>query len=64
METITPNKPIAEPKISTIRILTKRVGLAASARAAPEPTTPTQTPQKRLQKPTVRPPPNIANPAK
>lgn len=60
METITPNRPIAEAKISMMRILTKSEGLAASANAAPEPTTPTQTPQKRLHKPTVSPPPNIA----
>lgn len=40
MPTIIPKSPIAEAKISMIRILTKRDGLAASARAAPLPTMP------------------------
>jgi hypothetical protein len=35
--TIKPNRPIALPKISTIRIFTNNAELAASARAAPEP---------------------------
>ena len=35
---IKPKRPIALPKISTIRILTKSAGLAASERAAPDPT--------------------------
>lgn len=59
MATITPNSPIALPKISTIRILTKRLPFWASARAAPLPTMPTQMPQKRLENPTVRPAPNM-----
>ena len=35
---MSPKSPMALPKISTMRILTKRVASAASARAAPEPT--------------------------
>jgi hypothetical protein len=37
---------MALAKISTMRILTNKLGLAASARAAPEPTIPTETLQK------------------
>jgi len=59
METMTPNRPIALPKISTIRILTNRAGSCASASAAPDPTMPTQIPQNRLEKPTVSPAPNM-----
>jgi len=59
METMTPNRPIALPKISTIRILTNRAGSWASARAAPDPTIPTHTPQNKFEKPTVRPAPNM-----
>lgn len=55
---------MALPKISTIRILTKRLGFWASARAAPLPTIPTHTPQKRLENPTVRPAPNMEKPVK
>jgi hypothetical protein len=33
-----PKRPMALPKISTMSILTKSAGLAASERAAPEPT--------------------------
>ena len=33
-----PKRPIALPKISTMSILTKSAGLAASERAAPDPT--------------------------
>lgn len=44
MPTIKPNRPIAEPKISTMRILTNSAELAASARAAPDPTIPTAIP--------------------
>ena len=86
--TMSPKRPTALPKISTIKILTKRAGLAASARAAPEPifpqilifrnnpfkkkfqmkyhlpTIPTEIPQNRLTKPTVRPAPNMAYPEK
>lgn len=61
---MTPNSPMALPKISTIRILTKRLAFWASARAAPLPTMPTQTPQKRLHKPTVRPAPNMEKPVR
>lgn len=57
---MTPKRPIALPKISTIRILTKSAEFCASARAAPEPTMPTQIPQNKLEKPTVRPAPNMA----
>lgn len=39
-----------------MRILTKSDGSAASEIAAVEPEMPTQIPQKRLQRPTVRPP--------
>lgn len=46
---IIPNSPIALPKISTIKILTKSAPLWASARAAPDPTTPTQTPQAKFE---------------
>ena len=37
---MSPNRPMALPKISTMRILTKSAGLAASESAAPEPTWP------------------------
>ena len=59
---INPKRPIALPKISMMRILTKRELLAASASAAPDPTMPTHTPQARLLSPTVRPAPNILKP--
>ena len=59
---MTPNRPSADPKISTIKILTKVDGVCASARAHPEPVTPTHTPQNRLDKPTERPEPNSAKP--
>lgn len=59
MATISPNKPIALAKISTIRIFTKSTGLAASAKAAPEPTIPTAIPQTKLLNPTVRPAANM-----
>lgn len=39
-----------------MRILTKREGSVASEMAAVEPEMPTQRPQSRLQRPTVRPP--------
>ncbi|KAI9577518.1 hypothetical protein GQX74_004980 [Glossina fuscipes] len=35
------------------------IEFAASAKAAPEPTTPTETPQNKLTKPTAKPAPNI-----
>ena len=37
MAMINPKRPMALPKISMIKILTNREGLAASARAAPDP---------------------------
>lgn len=61
---MSPNKPMMLPKTSTTKILTKRLGSAASARAAVAPVMPTQTPQRRLQAPTVRPPQNSANPVR
>ena len=45
-----------------MRIFTNKFGSAASASAAVEPVMPTETPQRRLQKPTVRPPQKIAKP--
>lgn len=60
MPIMTPKRPRALPKISTIRIFTKVEGVCASARAQPEPVTPTQTPQKRFERPTERPLPNRA----
>ena len=59
---ITPNRPRALPKISIIKILTKVDGVCASANAAPDPVTPTQIPQQRLETPTARPPANKAYP--
>lgn len=59
---MTPKSPMALPKISTIRILTKRLAFWASASAAPLPTMPTHTPQQRLQSPTVKPAPNKEKP--
>ena len=58
-----PNRPIILPKTSTMRIFTNKSGSAASARAAVEPATPTEIPQRRLHAPTVRPPQNSAYPA-
>ncbi len=60
---MTPNSPIALPKISMMRILINRDACCASASAAPEPTIPTHMPQNRLDRPHVIPAPNIANPA-
>lgn len=60
---MTPNRPRAEPKISTMRILTKVEGVWASAKAQPAPVTPTQIPQKRLERPTDNPEPKIPKPA-
>jgi hypothetical protein len=40
MPTMSPKRPTALPKISTIKIFTKREGLAASAKAAPDPAIP------------------------
>lgn len=59
---IKPNSPKILPNTSTMRILTNRLGSAASAIAAVEPVMPTQAPQRRLQAPTVSPPQKMANP--
>lgn len=63
MPTIKPKSPMAEPKISMMRILTNNDEFAASANAAPEPTIPTDIPQNKLTKPTDKPEPNITYPA-
>lgn len=63
MPIITPKSPSADPKISMMRILTKVEGVYESARAQPAPTTPTHTPQKRLERPTESPDPKIAKAA-
>ena len=60
MPIMTPNRPRALPKISTMRIFTKVLGVCESARAHPLPVTPTHTPQKRFESPTEIPAPNIA----
>jgi len=59
---MSPNNPMMLPNTSTTRILTKRLGSAASATAAVAPVTPTLRPQRRLQVPTVRPPQKSAKP--
>jgi hypothetical protein len=43
-----------------MRIFTKVAGVCASAKAQPEPVTPTHTPQNRFDRPTERPLPKIA----
>lgn len=53
--TMRPKSPRTEPKISMTRILTNRAESAASATAAVDPVIPTQIPQTRLPRPTVRP---------
>lgn len=63
MPTIKPKRPMALPKISTIKILTNKEELAASANAAPEPTTPTAIPQNRFTRPTLMPAAKIKYPA-
>lgn len=60
---MSPNNPMALPKISTINILTNNAELAASARAAPDPTMPTAIPQNKFTNPTATPAPNIKYPA-
>ena len=45
-ERMTPKRPKAEAKISMTRIFTKRVGFAASDKAAPDPVIPTETLKK------------------
>merc|ERR1719399_2244357 len=61
--TMTPKRPRALPKISTINIFTKSSGFCASPRAQPLPDTPTQMPQTRLDNPTERPTENKQYPA-
>ena len=58
--TITPYRPRALPKISTISIFMKVPCWAASVIAAPDPIIPTQIPHARLVKPEVRPAKNTA----
>lgn len=53
--TMTPKRPRALAKISTIRILTKSDGFCASLNAQLLPTTPTAMPQTRFEKPTIQP---------
>lgn len=57
---MTPNRPRALPKISIIRILTNVEGVCASAKAQPDPVTPTHTPQVKFESPTDKPAPKIA----
>lgn len=59
---MSPNNPRILPNTSTTRIFTNKLGSDASAKAAVEPVTPTDIPQRRLHAPTVRPPQNMANP--
>ena len=59
-----PNSPRILPNTSTMRILTNSDGSAASPNAAVEPVMPTDTPHRRLQTPTVRPPQKRANPVR
>ena len=49
--TMSPNKPNTLPNISITKTLTKRVGSAASARAALDPVIPTASPHARLHSP-------------
>ena len=58
-----PKRPMAEAKISTTRIFTKRELSWASASAALLPLMPTATPQNKLDAPTVRPAQNKLKPA-
>lgn len=60
--TIKPKRPKMEPKISTTRILTNKALSLASAMAALAPVIPTETPQIKLQTPTVNPAQNKAYP--
>ena len=60
MPMITPNNPSADPKISTISILTNKLPLCESANAHALPVMPTQIPQTKLENPTVRPAVKIA----
>lgn len=60
--TITPNKPKADPKISTTRIFTNVSGVQASEIAHPDPVTPTailnqiiKYPQTKFDNPTETP---------
>lgn len=62
--TIKPKRPITDPKISITRILTNKLGSAASEIAAVAPAIPTVMPQTRLLTPTVNPAQNTAYPVK
>jgi len=55
MPTIKAYRPIAEAKIITISMLMKVEPFWAVTRAVLEPRTPTQRPQKTLDRPTVMP---------
>lgn len=59
---MSPKSPRILPNTSTMRILTKRFGSAASPSAAVAPVMPTETPHIRLQAPTVSPPQKMAKP--
>ena len=54
MAMMRPKRPRTEPKISIIKTLTNSFSLAASAKAAEEPTMPTQMPQIRFETPTQK----------
>ena len=60
MPTMTPKSPMAEAKISMIKILTNVEGVCESARAQPDQMTPTETPQNKFERPTEIPAPKIA----
>ena len=55
MAIMTPYRPRAPPKISTISIFMKVPLCAASVKAAPDPIIPTQIPQVRLHPPVMTP---------
>lgn len=61
---MSPNRPRMLLKTSITKILTNKLGSAASAKAALEPDTPTAMPQSRLQAPMVRPPQKREKPVK
>jgi len=61
---MTPKRPRALPKISIIKIFTKRESFCAFASAQEAPIIPTQTPQHKFAKPTVRLEKKIPQPAK
>ena len=57
---ITPYKPIALPKISTISIFINVPFWLASVRAAPDPIIPTPNPHAKFVNPTINPAQNTA----